>query len=135
MSSLWNEILSTSSLAASMQDLYEAVSQNRIAALQLDTPEGMVAHSFQTPVPFHINDLPETDEAEQARGLWLTTAYSAYSTLSGDDSVDEPGYLNGNYALLLLDDEKKIISELQSDTDAAALAMIEFVRHSKPTLS
>lgn len=130
MSSLWEEILSTSSLAASMQDIYEAVSQNRIAALQLDTLEGTVTHSVQIPVPFHVSDLPQEGE-ENRQGLWLTTVNS----LLGEEAVETPGFLDKNFALLLLMDEKRITAELQSDPDETTLAMIEFLRHCKPTLS
>ncbi|AEO65737.1 uncharacterized protein THITE_2113066 [Thermothielavioides terrestris NRRL 8126] len=130
MSSLWEEILSTSSLAASMQDIYEAVSQNKIAALQLDTVEGTVTHSVQIPVPFHVSDLPQEGEESQ-RGLWLTTVNS----LMGEEAAETPGFLDKNFALLLMMDEKRIIAELQSDPDETTLAMIEFVRHCKPTLS
>ncbi|CRK15244.1 hypothetical protein BN1708_017365, partial [Verticillium longisporum] len=49
MSSLWAEILMSSSLAASVQDIYEAVSQNKIAALQLDTVAGPLTPSVQIP--------------------------------------------------------------------------------------
>lgn len=63
MGTLWREILEVSSLAASMQDVYEAVSHNRIAALQLDTAEGAVTHSVQIPVPFYLPDLPPTTRA------------------------------------------------------------------------
>lgn len=130
MSSLWEEILSASSLAASMQDIYDAVSRNRIAALQLDTPEGLVTHSVQIPIPFHVPDLPP-DGASDHVGLWLTTANS----LVPEDGVDELDYVDKNFALLLMADEKKIIAELQQDADETALRMIEFVRHCKPTLS
>ncbi len=130
MSLLWNEILSASSLAASMQDIYDAVSQNKIAALQLDTPEGMVTHSVQIHRPFHISDL-QPDSESDTRGLWLTTA----NLFMGEEVVEEPDYRDKNFALLLMDEEKKIISELQSDPDETSLAMIEFVRHCKATLS
>ena len=130
MSSLWSEILATSSLAASMQEVYDAISQNRIAAIQLDTPVGMVTHSVQIPMPFHIPDLPVEDESA-AKGLWLTTANSFHH----DEHIDEPAYLDKNFALLLMEDEKKIISELQVDPDETAMHMIEFVKHSKPTMS
>ena len=113
-----------------MQDIYEAVSQNRIAALQLDTPEGMVTHSVQIHRPFHIPDLAQASDGD-TRGLWLTTANS----FVGDEAIEETGYRDKNFALLLLDDEKKIVAELQSDPDETSLAMIEFVRHCKPTLS
>lgn len=130
MSLLWEEILATSSLAASMQDLYEAVSHNRIAALQLETIEGMVTHSVQIPIPFHVPDLPQDGEEGQA-GLWLTTANS----LMGDDAVEELGFLDKNFALLPMMDERRIVAELQNDPDEQTLAMIEFVRHCKATLS
>ncbi|KAK7745399.1 Nitrogen permease regulator 3 [Cytospora paraplurivora] len=132
MSLLWEEILQTSSLAASMQDLYDAISRNKIAALQLDTGEGTITHSVQIPVPFNIADLPPPDREEDSRGLWITTANS----FVGDSGAfDEPHYLDKNFALLLMDDDKKIISELSADPDETTLSMIEFVRHSRPTMS
>lgn len=132
MSVLWEEILHNSSLAASMQDLYDAISRNKIAALQLDTGEATVTHSVQIPVPFHIPDLPPLEREEDSRGLWITTA----NTFVGDsDAFEEPHYLDKNFALLLMDDDKKIIAELSADPDETTLSMIEFVRHSKPTMS
>lgn len=132
MSHLWDEILQTSSLAASMQDLYDAISRNKIAALQLETSEGTITHSVQIPVPFHIADLPPQDREEDSRGLWITTVNS----FAGDnDTIEEPHYLDKNFALLLKDDDKKIIAELSADPDDTTLSMIEFVRHSKPTVS
>ncbi|TQN74228.1 Nitrogen permease regulator 3 [Colletotrichum shisoi] len=130
MSSLWNEILATSSLAASVQDIYEAVSQNKIAALQLDTAAGPITPSVQIPVPFYITDLHNYGQTEQ-RGLWLTTANS----FIGEDTIDEPGFLDRNFALLLMGGEKKIIAELQADPDPSTVAMVEFARLSKPTQS
>jgi hypothetical protein len=130
MSVLWNEILSASSLAASMQDIYEAVSQNKIAALQLDTAEGTVTHSVQIPMSFHVSDLPQ-ESSSDARGLWITTANS----FVGEDAIDDSGYMDKNFALLLMDDEKKIVAELQSHPDETTLSMIEFVKHCKPTVS
>ncbi|KAH7369088.1 nitrogen permease regulator of amino acid transport activity 3-domain-containing protein [Plectosphaerella cucumerina] len=130
MSSLWAEIIISSSLAASIQDIYEAVSQNKIAALQLDTAAGALTPSVQIPIPFHVSDLPPEGEEGQ-RGLWLTTANSLIS----DDAFDEPGFLDRNFGLLLMEDEKKIIAELQTDSDPATAHMIEFVRLSKPTQS
>ncbi|KAM0814470.1 putative Nitrogen permease regulator 3 [Seiridium cardinale] len=135
MSVLWRQILETSSLAASMQDVYEAVCANKIAALQLETPQGTVTHSVQIPVPFHLSDLPNIDdaEAEGLRGLWVTTANN-FADLDMA-AIDDPSFLDKTFALLLLHDEKKIISELQADPDEATNAMIEFVRLSKPTTS
>lgn len=131
MTSLWNEILASSSLAASMQDIYDAISQNKIAVLQLETADGTVTHSVQIPLPFHVPDIPQESDTD-AHALWLTTA-NAF--LDADEDADQAGYLDRNFALLLIEDEKKILSELQADPDETTLSMIEFVRHCKPTLS
>ena len=130
MRSLWDEILGTSSLAASMKEIYDAVSQNKIASLSLETVDSMVDHSVQIPVPFHVSDLPPDPDGDQC-GLWLTTANSFIP----DNEIEEPEYLDKNFALLLLADEKKIIAQLQGDPDGATVSMVEFVRHCKPTLS
>ncbi|KAI0490051.1 nitrogen permease regulator of amino acid transport activity 3-domain-containing protein [Xylaria cf. heliscus] len=131
MSVLWKEILEASSLAACMQDIFDAVSQNKIAALQLETPEGTIAHSVQIPVPLYLTDLPPEEEAESTRGLWITTA----NYFVEEDNLNDPSFLDKNFGLLLMSDEKKIIAELQADADEATATMIEFVRLSKPTMS
>lgn len=131
MSVLWREILETSSLATCMQDIYEAVSQNKIAALQLETPEGTIAHSVQIPIPFYLTDLPPEEEADSTRGLWITTA----NYFVEEDSMHDPAFFDKHFGLLLMSDEKKIIAELQADADEATAAMVEFVRLSKPTMS
>ncbi|KAK8873169.1 nitrogen permease regulator of amino acid transport activity 3-domain-containing protein [Apiospora arundinis] len=138
MSVLWRNILESSSLAASMQDIYEAVTANRIAVLQLETPEGTVTHSVQIPMPFYLSDLPSTDAiddaaAERFKGLWITTANTFGDVF--ETGHDDPSFLDKTFALLLLQDEKKIIAELQADPDDTTAAMIEFVRLSKPTTS
>lgn len=130
MSILWKEVLQVSSLAAAMQDIYEAVSQNKIAALHLDTAAGVLTPSFQIPAPFYLSDLPPEDDSRQ-RGLWLTTANAFMSP----EDLEEPGFLDRNFALLLMDDEKKIVAELQADPDPTTVSMVEFVRLSKPTMS
>jgi hypothetical protein len=53
----------------------------------------------------------------------------------GEEAAETPGFLDKNFALLLMMDEKRVTGELQSDPDETTLAMIEFVRHCKPTLS
>ena len=130
MRSLWDEILGTSSLAASMKEIYDAVSQNKIASLSLETVDSMVDHSVQIPVPFHVSDLPPDPDGDQC-GLWLTTANSFIP----DNEIEEPEYLDKNFALLLLADEKRIIAQLQGDPDGTTVSMVEFVRHCKPTMS
>ncbi|KAI1115396.1 nitrogen permease regulator of amino acid transport activity 3-domain-containing protein [Nemania sp. NC0429] len=131
MSVLWKEILDVSSLAASVQDIYDAVSQNKIAALQLETSEGTITHSVQIPIPFYLTDLPPEEEADSTRGLWITTA----NYFVEEDSLHDPSFLDKHFGLLLMSDEKKVIAELQADADEATAAMVEFVRLSKPTMS
>lgn len=131
MSVLWKEVLQSSSLAASMQDIYNAVSQNKIAALHLDTAAGVLTPSFQIPVPFHLPDLPPLNSDRDERGLWLTSANAFMS----QDALDEPGFLDRNFSLLLMDDEKKIIAELQAYPDPTTMSMVDFVRLCKPTMS
>ena len=130
MSDLWAEILQSSSLATSVRDIYEAGIQNKIATIHLETAAGMLSPSVQIPVPFYVADLPSEEDREQ-RGLWLTTANAFFS----QDALEEPGFLDRNFALLLMDDAKKIVSELQADRDPATNSLIEFVRLSKPTMS
>ncbi|PTB64134.1 hypothetical protein BBK36DRAFT_142170 [Trichoderma citrinoviride] len=130
MSALWKELIQNSSLAASMCEVYNAISQNRIATLHLDTVDGILTPSVQIPVPFFVADLPAEDD-ERHRGLWLTTSNAFLS----QDALEEPGFLDRNFALLLMDDEKKIIAELQNDRDPTTVSMIEFVRLAKPTVS
>lgn len=113
-----------------MCEIYNAISQNRIATLHLDTVDGILTPSVQIPAPFFVSDLPAEDD-ERHRGLWLTTSNAFLS----QDALEEPGFLDKNFALLLMDDEKKIVSELQSDRDPTTQSMIEFVRLSKPTMS
>ncbi|KAI1268801.1 hypothetical protein F5Y18DRAFT_167734 [Xylariaceae sp. FL1019] len=133
MSVLWKEILEVSSLAACIEDIYNAVSQNKIAALQLETAQGTITHSVQIPVPFYLTDLPPEEEAANTRGLWITTA----NNFVEEDSLHDPSFLDKNFGLLLMSEEKKIVAELQADADAdeATAAMIQFVRLSKPTMS
>lgn len=130
MHELWKEILKISSLAASIQEIYQSLSQNRIISLQLDTVNGPLSLSMQIPVPFYIPDLGPEDETRQ-HGLWLTSA----NTYIPEEAYDEPEYLEKNFALLLMDDEKKIISQLQVDHARSTIAMVEFVRLCKPTMS
>lgn len=131
MTVLWGEIVAESSLAASMKEVFDAVSQNKIAIVQLATSEGTVAQSVHIPIPFFVEDLPP-EEDETSRGLWITTANSLDED---DEPPDESTLMDKNFALLLLESEKKIVAELQADADETARGMIEFVRQSRPTMS
>ncbi|KAG6003561.1 hypothetical protein E4U21_001888 [Claviceps maximensis] len=130
MAVLWKELIQTFSLAASLHDIYEAISRNKIATLHLDTLSGVLTPSVQIPAPFFVADIPsEHDNSQQ--GLWLTTSNSFLS----NEQMENPDFLHKNFALLLLEDEKKIIAELQADRDLTTVSMMEFARLAKPTMS
>ncbi|PHH59279.1 hypothetical protein CDD81_3496 [Ophiocordyceps australis] len=130
ITTLWKEILHISSLAASVRDIFDSVSHNKIATLHLDTASGVLTPSLQIPAPFFASDLPPPHDQSQL-GLWLTTA----NVFLSHDALEEPGFFDRTFALLIKEDEKKIISELQTDRDPATLSMIDFVRLAKPTTS
>lgn len=130
MQLLWKEILDASSLAASIQEIYQSLSLNRIVSFQLDTANGPLNPSMQIPVPFYINDVgPDTETAQH--GLWLTSA----NPRNPEEAYEEYELLAKKFGLLLMDGEKKIISQLQVDLDPTTIAMVEFVRLCKPTMS
>lgn len=118
-----------------MQEIYEAISQHKIAALALEMPEGPpINHSVQIPMPFYVEDIPEDPTEVSTKGLWITTA----NTLGGEEAFEDPIFVAKNFALLLRDDEKKIINELQTDADHVdqdTMKMVKFVQLSRPTLS
>jgi hypothetical protein len=128
MKSLWHKILDKSSLAATMRDIYEAISSNNIANVRFmsDPP---VRLSVQIPKPYYLNVPPENDE-ESMPGLWITTANCLLSQ-DGDDGA----VLNKHFALLLLDDEEKITAEVQADGGELAAPLLEYLKILKPTSS
>ncbi|KAG6154602.1 hypothetical protein E4U34_001300 [Claviceps purpurea] len=131
MAALWKELIQTSSLASSLHDIYEAVCLNKIATLHLETPAGILTPSFQIPAPFFVSDIPSEHDNSPQRGLWLTTANSFLRR----EQLDNVEFLDKNFALLLLEDEKKIIAELEADQDTTTPSMVEFARLAKPTMS
>lgn len=139
MSDLWTEILNTSSLAAAVRELYAAVSTNRIATLQLLTDAGPLAPSVQIPFPSFVSVLPAEGAIEQ-QGIWLTTAHTIAKGGEGIDGNDagaeEHDSMAKTFGLLLLGSDKKIIAELQTETDPTTMAMVEFVRlTAQPTIT
>lgn len=130
MDQLWKDLLKDYSLAASIQEIYQSLEQNRIISFMLRTTNGPLSLSMQIPVPFYVPDLGPEEETGQ-HGLWLTSA----NTYIPEEAYDEPEYLEKNFALLLMDDEKKITSQLQADPDPSTAHMVEFVRLCKPTMS
>jgi hypothetical protein len=85
--------------------------------------------SVQIPKPYFLSTPPEDDE-ESMPGVWITTA----NCLLSQDG-DEGAVLNKHFALLLLDDESKIVSEISAEGGELAEPLLEYLKIVKPTLS
>ncbi|KAI1000443.1 Nitrogen permease regulator 3 [Podosphaera aphanis] len=127
MSWLWREILLTSTLASAMKEIFDSISCNKIATFQLGTLPDL---SLQIPVPCFLTSLPSPRE-KGAPGL---LAISASPLADDDDNYDQPK-LNKHFALLLLDNESKIVSEMLADNNKLSAVLIECIRLCKPTVS
>lgn len=129
MSWLWNEILGRSTLACAIRDVATAISQDKIATIHLaaDPPLDL---SLQVPIPSFLTSLPSPTERSMP-GLLLTTA----NPLLDEDGNEDPTNLNKHFALLLLDDQEKIIAEIEKDNTELSAPLVQYIRHSKPTLS
>ncbi|KAK0104770.1 Nitrogen permease regulator 3 [Cadophora gregata] len=129
MSWLWSEVLLKSTLAATMRDVFTSISKNKIATFRIGSkpPEDI---SLQIPVPSFLVSIPSFAE-RGVPGLLLTTA----NPYIDEEGVEDPAYINKHFALLLLDDESKIISEIQNDDTELSAPLIECIRICKPTLS
>jgi hypothetical protein len=86
--------------------------------------------SLQIPVPSFLTSLPASTEKAML-GLPVTSA----NPFVDEEGNEDPTHLNKHFALLLLDDEDKIISELEKDNTELSAPLIETIRLSKPTLS
>ncbi|KAI9051017.1 hypothetical protein LZ554_005125 [Drepanopeziza brunnea f. sp. 'monogermtubi'] len=129
MSWLWTEILLKSTLAGILRDVFTAISGNKIVTFPVRSkpPEDM---SLQIPVPSFLVSIPTFNEKAMP-GLLLTSA----NPYIDEEGVEDPSYINKHYALLLLDDESKIIPEIQADDTELSAPLIECIRLCKPTLS
>ena len=129
MKSLWHKILEKSSLAAAMRDIYVAISSNSIANVRFmsDPP---VRLSVQIPKPYFLSVPPDYDE-EAMLGAFITTA----SHLGGNHDGDDSENLNKHSALLLLDDEDKIMAEVRADGGELKDPLLEYLKILKPTSS
>ncbi|XMA11076.1 hypothetical protein WAI453_003867 [Rhynchosporium graminicola] len=129
MSWLWSEILLKSTLAITIKDVFTSISNNKIATFRIGSnpPEDV---SLQIPVPSFLMSIPSSAE-RAVPGLLLTTA----NPYDDDEGIEDPSYINKHFALLLLDDESKIIAEIQADDTELSAPLIECIRICKPTLS
>ncbi|KAI9732484.1 MAG: Nitrogen permease regulator 3 [Claussenomyces sp. TS43310] len=128
MSSLWKCILDKSSLAVAIKHIFESISSNKIATVRFES-DPPVRLSVQIPKPYFLTTPPEDDE-EAMPGLWITTA-DCMSDKDGDDDT----VLSKHFALLLLEDESKIIADIQADGGELANPLLDYLKILKPTLS
>lgn len=130
MSWLWNEITIRSTLAAALRDVYIAVSENRIATVQLGTTPPLNL-SLQIPVPYFLTSIPSPNERAMP-GLLVT---GANPLVKGDGEEEDETHLDQHFALLLLGDEDKIIAEITNDNTELSIPMLQCIQYCKPTLS
>lgn len=129
METLWHKILEKSSLAAAMHDIYVAISSDSIANVRfMSNPP--VRLSVQIPKPYSLSVPPDNDE-EAMPGAFITTASYLGESQDGDDSTN----LNKHSALLLLDDEDKIMAEVKDEGGDLAAPLLEYLKVLKPTSS
>lgn len=129
MSWLWHQIMAKSTLATSVAEVYKAISCNKIATITLATSPP-IDDSFQIPLPTFLTSIPSPTSLAFP-GLLLTTA----NPMLDEDRTLDPSHLNKHFALLLLDDEDKIINSIQSSATELAPALLECIHICKPTLS
>ena len=118
-----------STLAGVIRDIFDSTSKNKIATVHLPTNPPLDL-SLQIPVPSFLTSLPTPSERSMP-GLLVTTA----NPFIDEEGNEDPTHLNKHYALLLLNDEDKIIAELQADNTELSDPLIECIRLSRPTLS
>ncbi|KAF1984705.1 hypothetical protein K402DRAFT_395403 [Aulographum hederae CBS 113979] len=121
---LWPSIVARSSLANAIAVIYEAISNSKIANLNLDDTLDV---SFQIPRAVSTPFVPTATEP-QMPGLWLTTT----SFLNEEDQDPQ---LPAHSALLLLEDADILIKEIESDAKEISGPLVTFVRTLTPTKS
>ncbi|KAI6245982.1 Nitrogen permease regulator 3 [Erysiphe necator] len=127
MSWLWREILLLSTLASAIRDIFHSISHNKIATVKLGSGLDL---SLQIPVPSFLISLPTSKE----RAMIGLLATNAIPFVNEDGDYGQP-QLNKHFALLLLENETKLVAELQADKKELSAALIECISLCKPTLS
>ncbi|CAD6504617.1 BgTH12-00125 [Blumeria graminis f. sp. triticale] len=127
MSWLWREILLRSTLACAMKEIFNSISQNKIATCELGPNFNI---SLQIPKPSFLMSLPTAREPA-IPGLFVT---SADPMLIESRKYDE-SRLNKNFALLLTEDESKLLTDMHVNKTELSEALTECIRLCKPTLS
>jgi hypothetical protein len=124
ISSLWPKILSTSVLATALAEVYDKISANHIAHVNLGAGS---EPSFQILQAVSTQAIPSATEP-QMPGLWLTTA-----TVIDDDDAETD--MSPHSALLLLQDDDSLLKEVEGDKNSGSELLSYIIRHLTPTKS
>ncbi|CAN6674605.1 hypothetical protein TRVA0_058S00122 [Trichomonascus vanleenenianus] len=119
---LWNEMRTKSTLAASIEQLYEAVSKSDIANVVLN---GRL-RSFQIPIENVFSTMPPITDPYKGIGFLQTIGPFV------DTSEVSAMGLTQYYAILLLDEPESIIRDVRADPYSPLAA---FIREISPTES
>ncbi|KAF7853407.1 hypothetical protein EAF04_010700 [Stromatinia cepivora] len=129
MSQLWSQILIKSTLADAMRDVYNAVVNNTITTVCLDT-KPPIDLSLHIPIPTFLMSFPNPNERAKP-GVLLSSA----NPLVDEEGNPDPTQLDKHFALLLLQDEVDVIAEITSEDTELSAPLIQFIKWAKPTLS
>ncbi|QDS74547.1 hypothetical protein FKW77_007760 [Venturia effusa] len=124
ISSLWQKIMATSVLATALAEVYDKISTNQIAHINLGAG---AEPSFQIMQAVSTQAIPSATEP-QMPGLWLTTA-----TVIDDDDAETD--MSPHAALLLLQDDDSLLREVEGEGDRASELLSFIIRHLTPTKS
>lgn len=128
MAPLYHEILSQSSLARGIANVYSGISSSQIAHI---TSTPTLSLSLQIPLPRSISVLPSLI-SPPLPGLWLTTA----TTIPIDDDAHiSSSQLASHFGLLLLSDLNTILTDVNSTDSPLTAPLVHYLRVSKPTKS
>lgn len=128
MDILWKTLLIESSLATAIKRIFDAITEGEVVMIRLPSSPP-VRLSVQIPKPF-FSIMPPSNHEKAIPGIWITTANCLCE-------VDEQGnqILSQDFALLLLDDESKIISDIQNDSGALTGPLLRYLKILSPTQS
>ncbi|OJD38612.1 uncharacterized protein BKCO1_400067 [Diplodia corticola] len=129
MSMLWHSIISASPLAKAIAIIYDAISNNKIAHINLAT---LADASYQIPQAPSTPYIPRPTEP-QMPGLWLTTA-----NLPDENAEADSGFtvaLTPHSALLLLEDKETLLKEIEGDAKEHSAQLAFYISNLEPTRS
>jgi hypothetical protein len=124
ITSLWQKILATSVLATALAEVYDKISTNQIAHINLGAGS---EPSFQIMQAVSTQVIPSATEP-QMPGLWLTTA-----TVIDDDDAETD--MSPHSALLLLEDDDNLLKEVEGEGDKGSVLLSFIIRNLTPTKS